>query len=313
MQKGLIGVIVPVYKTEEYIVECIESILAQTYTNFRLILVDDGTPDKAGAICDEYAAKDSRITVIHQENAGVTRARARGVEEASDCEWITFVDSDDTIIGDALEELYSKIDSETDIILIDYFKLLPNIYDLSIDKYLGYLLSEERISCAPWGKLFRKEILTKVVFTIPRDIIIAEDMIMNIRLALNTKKHVKITHQDLYIYKNREDSAFHSHIRTPENEQAIHENKIKTIPKEYEEMAIRKTLTARLLRFREFWGYKYYVGDMKHNIFYKSICSDIKSSNYRLPLLERIILYSSNPLIRFIAINMKKIQKRYLL
>ena len=96
MIQGLIGVIVPVYKVEKYITECIESILAQTYTNFRLILVDDGSPDNAGKICDEYAKKDSRITVIHQENAGVTRARARGVEEAEDCEFITVVDSDDT-------------------------------------------------------------------------------------------------------------------------------------------------------------------------------------------------------------------------
>lgn len=67
----MIGVIVPVYKVEKYIIECIESILTQTYTNFRLILVDDGTPDSAGKICDEYAQKDPRITVIHQENAGV--------------------------------------------------------------------------------------------------------------------------------------------------------------------------------------------------------------------------------------------------
>ena len=73
-----IAVIVPVYKAEEYIAECIESILAQTYTKFRLVLVDDGTPDGAGKICDEYAKKDTRITVIHQQNAGVTRARARG-------------------------------------------------------------------------------------------------------------------------------------------------------------------------------------------------------------------------------------------
>ena len=71
MDDTLIGVIVPVYKTEKYVAECIESILAQTYRNFRLILVDDGSPDGAGSICDEYATKDQRITVIHQENAGV--------------------------------------------------------------------------------------------------------------------------------------------------------------------------------------------------------------------------------------------------
>ena len=77
MQK--IGIIVPVYKVEKYIAECIESILAQTYAHFHLILVDDGSPDNAGKICDEYAKKDSRITVIHQENAGVSHARAVGV------------------------------------------------------------------------------------------------------------------------------------------------------------------------------------------------------------------------------------------
>ena len=108
MSKERIGVIVPVYKVKKYITECIESILAQTYTNFRLILVDDGTPDNAGNICDEYAKKDSRITVIHQENAGVTRARAQGVEEASDCEFITFVDSDDMLSHTALFELQKK-------------------------------------------------------------------------------------------------------------------------------------------------------------------------------------------------------------
>ena len=115
MKDGLIGVIVPVYKVEKYIAECIESILAQTYTNFRLILVDDGTPDNAGKICDEYAKKDSRITVIHQENAGVTRARARGVEEANDCEFITFIDADDIIPEEALETLITHMRPEINI------------------------------------------------------------------------------------------------------------------------------------------------------------------------------------------------------
>ena len=116
MQQELIGVIVPVYKTEKYIAECIESILAQTYTRFRLILVDDGTPDNAGKICDEYKKKDSRITVIHQENAGVTRARARGVEEATDCDWITFVDSDDRIATNYLGDLYNAVSDDIDIV-----------------------------------------------------------------------------------------------------------------------------------------------------------------------------------------------------
>jgi glycosyltransferase involved in cell wall biosynthesis len=126
-----------VYKVEKYIAECIESILAQTYTKFRLILVDDGSPDNAGKICDEYAKKDSRITVIHQENAGVTRARAAGVEAAEDCEWITFVDSDDTIVKDALMVLLQDTNVNHDIIICcfdDKIKKMgdktPNFYKL---------------------------------------------------------------------------------------------------------------------------------------------------------------------------------------
>ena len=133
MQKGLIGVIVPVYKVEKYIAECIDSILAQTYTNFRLILVDDGTPDNAGNICDEYAKKDSRITVIHQENKGVTRARARGVEETNDCEFITFVDSDDTIITTYLEILKNAINEDTDIVISDFHTIFTENTEIPID------------------------------------------------------------------------------------------------------------------------------------------------------------------------------------
>ena len=116
MAKALIGVIVPVYKVEKYIAECIDSILAQTYTNFRLILVNDGTPDDAGRICNEYAKKDPRIMVIHQENAGATRARERGVDEAADCEFITFVDSDDTIATQYLETLRNAVCDNIDIV-----------------------------------------------------------------------------------------------------------------------------------------------------------------------------------------------------
>ena len=117
MTNGLIGVIVPVYKVEKYIAECIESILAQTYTKFRLILVDDGSPDNAGKICDEYAKKDPRITVIHQKNAGVTRARARGVDEAEDCEFITFADADDLMPSNALKTLVSILKPDTNIVM----------------------------------------------------------------------------------------------------------------------------------------------------------------------------------------------------
>ena len=92
----LISVIVPVYKVEPYLRRCVDSIIAQTFTDFELILVDDGSPDNCGAMCDEYAAKDSRIHVIHKENGGLSSARNAGMESASG-EYVLFLDGDDHV------------------------------------------------------------------------------------------------------------------------------------------------------------------------------------------------------------------------
>ena len=107
MSQALISVIVPVYKVEEYLPRCIDSILAQTYKNLEIILVDDGSPDKCPGICDEYAKKDPRIKVIHKKNGGVSSARNAGLKAAIG-DYIFFVDSDDIIAKDALRYLYSR-------------------------------------------------------------------------------------------------------------------------------------------------------------------------------------------------------------
>ena len=107
-----ISVIVPVYKVEPYLCRCVDSILAQTFTDFELILVDDGSPDNCGAICDEYAQKDSRVHVIHQENGGLSAARNAGIDWAfanSDSQWITFVDSDDLVHPQMLDSLLDAV------------------------------------------------------------------------------------------------------------------------------------------------------------------------------------------------------------
>ena len=104
----LISIIVPVYKVEKYLCECVDSILAQTYENFELILVDDGSPDNSGKICDKYAEKDKRIKVIHKENAGVSSARNTGLDNANG-EYITFIDSDDIVDKKYLELMQQKL------------------------------------------------------------------------------------------------------------------------------------------------------------------------------------------------------------
>ena len=100
-----VSIIVPVYNTERFLNRCIDSVLAQTYSDWELLLVDDGSTDSSGSICDEYATQDSRIRVFHKENGGVSSARNLGLDYARG-EWITFVDSDDYIAPDMIEKLY---------------------------------------------------------------------------------------------------------------------------------------------------------------------------------------------------------------
>ena len=118
--RPLFSVIVPVYKVEKYIHQCLDSILAQSFSDFELILVDDGSPDACGRICDEYAAKDSRIKVIHKENGGLVSARRAGYS-ISRGSYICSIDSDDYVATDLLEKAAEKIsDYSVDAVLFGY-------------------------------------------------------------------------------------------------------------------------------------------------------------------------------------------------
>lgn len=117
-----ISVIVPIYRVEAYLAECMDSILSQTYQDFELILVDDGSPDNCGAICDEYAEKDSRIRVIHQKNGGLSAARNAGLDIAQG-EYVTFVDSDDVLHPNYLEYLMRGLaENQADISLLHFVR-----------------------------------------------------------------------------------------------------------------------------------------------------------------------------------------------
>ncbi|MBQ7101471.1 MAG: glycosyltransferase family 2 protein [Clostridia bacterium] len=122
----LVSVIIPVYNVEEYLHECVDSVLAQTYTNYEIILIDDGSTDSSGKICDEYAEKDKRICVVHQENSGPSKTRNVGLENAGG-KYICFVDSDDYIEFDALELLINTAESEkADLVFFDAHSFSDN-------------------------------------------------------------------------------------------------------------------------------------------------------------------------------------------
>jgi len=171
----VISVIVPVYKVEPYIHRCVDSILRQSYADFELILVDDGSPDNCGAICDDYAAKDDRIHVIHQQNGGLSAARNAGIDwvmENSDSQWLAFIDSDDWVHKDYLKILYlSALRNKTGISVCDMARTDVFLEDHEIDDWNVSCLDSERayveyygMCLAAWRKLYRRSLFESLRF-----------------------------------------------------------------------------------------------------------------------------------------------------
>lgn len=163
----LVSVIVPVYNAEKYLNRCVDSILSQTMTDFELILVDDGSKDNSGRICDEYAEKDARVRVFHKPNGGVSSARNLGLDNATG-NWITYVDADDRCSCKYLEHLLAKTDEGTDLILsyavvCDSLGENAEIYpeyrvDASNFERL-FVDSDMHWHTSPWAKLYRASII----------------------------------------------------------------------------------------------------------------------------------------------------------
>lgn len=183
-----VSIIVPVYKAEQYINRCIDSILAQTFTDLELLLVDDGSPDRSGEMCDEYAKKDKRIRVFHKENGGVSSARQRGQNEAVG-EYTIHVDPDDWVEPTMLEELYAKAKAEdADMVICDYYVNNGNHQQyvkqqpLNLDSstVLHELFQQLHGSC--WNKLVKRVCynVNNVIF--PQNMVCWEDLYVNVSL-----------------------------------------------------------------------------------------------------------------------------------
>lgn len=170
-----ISVIVPVYKVEEYLEECIESLVNQTMKEIEIILVDDGSPDHCGAICDQYAQKYSNITVIHQKNGGLSCARNQGLSIAKG-EYISFVDSDDYVKENMLETLYNAcMKNHTKMAACNFFYVIDDIvqYQMETNDLLKFssadflkkiISTENRIGVVVWNKLFHRSLLGEKTF-----------------------------------------------------------------------------------------------------------------------------------------------------
>lgn len=172
--EDLISVIIPVYNVEPYLRRCLDSVLAQTYKNLEIIVIDDGSPDYSGMICDQYAQRDQRMKVIHQENGGLCAARNAGMKIATG-KYIGFVDSDDWIAPEMYEELYRNLkEYDADIVSCSYFRVKPErdttsrcdgeIHVYNRKQAMKEMISQFTIRTTFWNKLFRREMFDGLEF-----------------------------------------------------------------------------------------------------------------------------------------------------
>lgn len=213
-KKPSISIIVPVYNVEKYIEQCIQSIISQTHKNFELILVDDGSPDKSGTICDKYASNDDRIVVVHKENGGVSSARNVGINRATS-DWITFIDSDDFIGKDYIKNLYAGTHyKDIDFVhggctncsengeIVGVEQRYENFS--SNDKLL--LLNNFRGLC--FSKLFRRAIVEGKDIKFDNNIRIGEDMVFTMEYLTYVNSYSFVSDVSYY-YRRRKTSATH--------------------------------------------------------------------------------------------------------
>jgi len=212
--KPLLSVIVPVYKVEEYLPRCVESLLNQTYENLEIILVDDGSPDNCGAICDEYAARDGRIRVIHKQNGGLSSARNAGIDVARG-DYLGFVDSDDWVdvhtyewlLGMALEENvklvcagrydYSSWTGEKTVGLCP-----PKREIISGEELVRRIFLWDNVDSAAWDKLYHASLFREIRYPLG---VVSEDLPTTYRIALDAGK-VGMLDRPVYYYFHRDGS-----------------------------------------------------------------------------------------------------------
>ncbi|MBE6959431.1 MAG: glycosyltransferase [Ruminococcaceae bacterium] len=240
----LISVVVPVYKVEPYLKKCVESILAQTYSNLEIILVDDGSPDNCGKICDELKQKDPRIFVIHKSNGGLSSARNAGIEIARG-EYIGFVDSDDTVEPNMYENLYAAIQHDKTtlaVCAVNYVyedgKVLtkPGLGENAIFNFPEAMIEmnlHRLFDMATWSKLYHRDLFDSLRFPVGK---LSEDYYVMFHI-LDRAQRISYVDTRCYNYLQRKNSVTRSNKINHDHEYAALEQ-MEYLEKNYPEMNV---------------------------------------------------------------------------
>lgn len=210
------SIIIPVYNVEKYIEKCLISVLNQNYSNYEIIVVNDGSKDKSGEICDEYAKKHDKITVIHIDNGGVSNARNVGLERATG-EYVWFVDSDDYIESNSLETIASHIENNNTLDLLIFNAIIANeagnkvgeiTSDLPCEQAFNFETHRELVftNTSLWNRIYRMDIIREKRIFFEPNITIAEDLLFNYKYLLECQ-NIFFVKDTLYYYIQRKNSA----------------------------------------------------------------------------------------------------------
>lgn len=220
----MVSIIVPIYNVERYLRDCIDSALAQTYRDYELLLVDDGSPDNSGIICDEYAGKDSRIRVIHKKNGGLSDARNAGLDAAQG-KYVYFLDGDDSVAPDLLETVVPLMETGYDLVTFTFrgfyddgtvFAPWPREcgeFTLGSPEmrkdFIHKILMQSRIGWEAWSRIFSRDIIEKyhIRFADNRKIF-AEDLYFSLCYCAHVRQ-IRCINACLYNYRQRSDSIMH--------------------------------------------------------------------------------------------------------
>ena len=275
----VISIIVPVYKVEKYLVKCVNSILNQTFSEFELILVDDGSPDECPKMCDELAQKDSRIKVLHKENGGLSDARNAGIEVATG-DYLGFVDSDDYIAPDMYEKLYGLItENGCDVAVCGAVVVKEDeeaeytdsdeVLVLDRNEALHEMIQKRLFAVNTWNKLYKKELFREIRF--PKGMLY-EDLATTYKLITEAKK-VCYSPMKKYAYLQRQGSIMNitGYMVSPD--------KIKIVEEMLDTLS-DKELTGGILRY------------LLNDIYKMASCGNLAANKEYLDALG--MLYSTN-------------------
>lgn len=305
----MISVVIPCYKVEKLLERCVESILKQTFDAFELILVDDGSPDQTGVVADKIALRDARIKVIHQENGGVMAARHAGAKAASG-DWVCFVDSDDALPKNALQNLYAGTKAWEIVEMVvgfrDGVKIKTFDAGYSLEDYRYDTIARRNLHVAVYGRLYRRKLFTDFMFDIPRNVLKGEDWLFNVRYAFAMQHKPVVVEKCVYHYIIT-SGGLHTSEETPESLINYDLLRLASIPQQCQQQYISAIMEARFILLLDWTFVNLFSVRWQSNAFVTYLKEKIKEAGYTLTLQQKMLL-SKCILGRIVYFNLLRIK-----